>query len=127
MIHIYHRKTCGSSKRAMKWLDLCQLDYKAYSIESISKQELLRVLQLTDFGTHDLVKHRGDEYTLKKIEQMNVMSLDHALDYLQQSPEILRTPIIVSDTKLLIGYNDSEIRKFIPKSRRRVTLTTHII
>ncbi|WEZ93328.1 ArsC/Spx/MgsR family protein (plasmid) [Lactiplantibacillus plantarum] len=48
------------------------------------------------------------------------LPLNTALQILCDYPKLLRRPIIVSNTKLQIGFNEDEIRKFIPRSIRRL-------
>ena len=47
------------------------------------------------------------------------MTLNEALDYLLSNSDLLPTPIIMDEKNFLIGYNENEIRKFLPKKLRR--------
>lgn len=47
------------------------------------------------------------------------MTLNEALDYLLSNSDLLPTPIIMDGKNFLIGYNENEIRKFLPKELRR--------
>ena len=118
MVIIYYRKTCSSSKRALKWFDDHNIEYKKYQIERITKQKLLLLLSLTDNGIGDIVKSERHKKTREKLRNLYGMNLNEAIEYLQEHPEILRTPIIISHNKVLIGYHNTEIRTFIPDSKR---------
>ena len=37
-----------------------------------------------------------------------------------ENPSILRRPIIIDDNKIQIGYNDDDIRVFIPRELRNL-------
>lgn len=54
---------------------------------------------------------------MKSIEEM---SLESAFTFLQEHLELLYTPIIFDNKKLLLGYDNEDIRKFITKEKRRV-------
>ena len=46
------------------------------------------------------------------------MTLNDALFYIQAHSEVLRTPIIISQKKILVGFNSDDIRQFIPHTNR---------
>ncbi|UKI48962.1 MAG: hypothetical protein L6U99_09045 [Clostridium sp.] len=46
------------------------------------------------------------------------MSFNEACDFLINNPSALKRPILVDDNKLQVGYNNEEIRTFIPKEQR---------
>lgn len=118
MVTIYYRKNCNSSKKALQWLKKHNIKYQGYSTNNIPKDTLLHILSLTDEGFTNILKIQGDKQTQLKIKKLYQMSTYSALTYLKKHPEILRSPIIFSENKILIGYNDDEIRKFIPQPHR---------
>ena len=95
------------------------IDYQIHRVEQISREELLYSLSLSENGLDDLVKLQGSAETLKKIKTLYGVKLNEALDYLKQHPEVLRTPIILTKNKLWVGYQEAEIRQFVPRSRRK--------
>lgn len=115
MITVYYKKSCTSSKKAIKWLDNHNIKYNKCIISKISQKDLIHVLSLTDNGLESIVKTQGQSKIKKKIASLYELTFNGALDYLKSNSEILRTPIIFSDKKLLIGYHDVEIRQFISK------------
>ncbi|WP_426423760.1 ArsC/Spx/MgsR family protein [Pediococcus acidilactici] len=46
------------------------------------------------------------------------MPLSEAVRVLSQKPQLLRRPIIFDDHRLLSGFNQDEIRMFIPREQR---------
>ena len=54
------------------------------------------------------------------IESLKVSELEKLII---ENPSILRRPIIVEDNKLQVGYNEEEIRVFIPKEIRKILMT----
>ena len=118
MITVYYRKTCSSSRRAVEWMKEHQIDYQLYRVEQISKEEILNILSLSENGLDDLVKLQGSAETLKKIKVLYSMCLNDAISYLKLHPEVLKTPIMFTRKKLLIGYHEAEIRQFVPRSKR---------
>lgn len=50
---------------------------------------------------------------------MDKMDFNDTVDFLLNHTELLKTPILIDKNKLMIGFNAEEIRKFIPKNRRK--------
>lgn len=48
------------------------------------------------------------------------MPLNEALKLLCDHPKLLRRPIIISDSKIQVGFNEDDIRQFIPRPVRRL-------
>ena len=46
------------------------------------------------------------------------MKLNELMDFIIDNPTILKRPIIVDDRKIQVGYNQEDIRVFIPHARR---------
>ena len=46
-------------------------------------------------------------------------SLDELYELIYHHPEILRKPIIIDQRRIQVGYNESEIRQFVPRRVRR--------
>ncbi len=40
----------------------------------------------------------------------------------EKDPSLLRRPIIMDDRRLQVGYNEDEIRRFLPRKVRRLEL-----
>ena len=50
------------------------------------------------------------------------LSIDQLLDLVEKNPSLLRRPIIMDDRRLQVGYNEDEIRRFLPRKVRRLEL-----
>lgn len=48
------------------------------------------------------------------------MTLNELFDVLNQNRLLLKRPLLVDEDRLLIGYNEDDIRKFIPRHIRRI-------
>lgn len=122
MITIYYRKTCNSSKRALDWLTEQNLHFQAKDISEISICEIYHLLPITDAGMESIVKSKlKGNLTIKlKLEVLEDLSFKEGVLYLKTHPELFQTPLIIEGEKYLVGFNNEEIRKFIPKIFRRL-------
>jgi regulatory protein spx len=50
------------------------------------------------------------------------LSLPDLLKLVQENPGLLRRPIMVDDKRLQVGFNEDEIRRFLPREVRAIEL-----
>lgn len=46
------------------------------------------------------------------------ISLSQAIKIISENPQIMRRPIIMDEKRLHVGYNEEEIRAFLPRTVR---------
>nr|WP_284143082.1 ArsC/Spx/MgsR family protein [Pediococcus acidilactici] len=77
------------------------------------------MLQYTYNGIDDFISTKSNAYhQLSKTTPIEDMPLSEAVRVLSQTPQLLRRPIIFDDHRLLSGFNQDEIRMFIPREQR---------
>lgn len=122
MIKIYTTPSCSSCRKAKKWMNDLHLDYKEVNllVQELSEDELKYMLTRTENGAEDIVSKRS-----KVIKDGNVdiedMSVSELIEFLREHPSALRRPIIIDERRFQVGYNDDEIRAFIPKEIRELS------
>lgn len=122
MIHIYTTPSCSSCRKAKKWFDQYEIPYQEKNIFSIklSRQDIYNILRNSENGFEDIISTRS-----KIIKENNIdiesMTISELTDFIVENPSILRRPIIFDDKKMQIGYNDEEIRVFLPRELRDMT------
>lgn len=121
MIKLYYRSRCSSSTKAIDWFKKYKIDVRIKSCNSITREELIVVLSSTENGTSDIIKQftRVKDDDKYKINSIQNMSLNEAIDFIKQNTGLLKTPIIIGDKGVLIGYNENRIRIFLSKKYRR--------
>ena len=48
------------------------------------------------------------------------LSLSQVIDLIQENPRILKSPILIDEKRLQVGYKEDDIRAFLPRSIRNV-------
>lgn len=121
MIKVYFRGSCGSSRRAFSWFEKYNINVQKYQISKMIRSDLVKLLKLSDEGLKDIIKRSGKSSSEVRdaISYMELLSFNEALDFVLSHPYVLQTPIIIDGNNYLIGYNEDEIRKFLPKEYRR--------
>lgn len=123
MVNLYTSPSCTSCRKAKAWLEEHGIQYKERNIfsEPLSAAEIKQVLQLTENGTEEIVSRR-----LKVFQELDVdlddLSLKQLIDLIEKNPGLLRRPILVDDKRLQVGYNEDEIRRFLPRKVRQLEL-----
>lgn len=123
MIKLYVSPSCTSCRKAKSWLEEQNLEYVEKNIyhEPLTKDEIKEILMLTDEGTEEIISYRSQAY--KSLEEdINKLSMSELLDLLIEEPSLIRRPIIMDDRRLQIGYNEEEIRMFLPRKIRDLRL-----
>jgi regulatory protein spx len=129
MIKIYTISSCNSSKKAKKWLRLHGLEFEEIDLRAskMKRGEFNHLLSLTKLGTEELFSKRNVAYK-KLIDEINIgsLSMKDFFIRIQQNQMILKRPIIVDENNLQIGYNEDDIRKFLPRIVREIEIKKHI-
>lgn len=119
MVNLYTSPSCTSCRKARSWLKEHNIPFKERNIFSdpLSKDEIKQVLRMTEDGTEEIISTRS-----KVFQELNLnlddLTMDELLDLIQKNPGLLRRPIIMDEKRLQVGYNEDEIRRFLPREVR---------
>ncbi|WP_283678905.1 transcriptional regulator Spx [Lentilactobacillus sp. Marseille-Q4993] len=126
-VEFYTTPSCTSCRKAKSWLDENQVPYRERNIfaNPLTKDELKKILILSEEGTEGLISTRSFAFNQYR-DKLADMTIDELLDLLSSHPEMIRRPIMVDNKRLQIGFNDDEIRRFLPRHIRKVALAQMI-
>lgn len=119
-VKVYTSPSCASCRKAKKWLNDFGIDYveKNIFVSKLNREELKAILEKTEHGFDDIISTRSKVFK-EKSASIEDMSINELLDFIEANPSVLKRPIIIDDRRLQIGYNDEEIRVFIPRELRQ--------
>lgn len=123
MVTLYTSPSCTSCRKARAWLKEHNIPFKERNIfsEPLNKNEIKTILRMTEDGTEEIISTRS-----KIFQQLNIkiddLSVNELLDLVQENPGLLRRPIILDKKRLQVGYNEDEIRRFLPREVRALEL-----
>ncbi|MDO7803005.1 transcriptional regulator SpxA [Pediococcus acidilactici] len=123
MVNLYTSPSCTSCRKAKAWLEEHGIQYKERNIfsEPLSAAEIKQVLQLTENGTEEIVSRRSKVFQELDVD-LDDLSLKQLIDLIEKNPGLLQRPILVDDKRLQVGYNEDEIRRFLPRKVRQLEL-----
>ena len=121
MIKIYTISSCTSCKKAKAWLNAHQLPYKEQNLgkEPLTREEILAILTKTENGIESIVSSKN-RYAKALDCNLDELSLSEVIDLIQENPRILKSPILIDENRLQVGYKEDDIRAFLPRSIRNV-------
>jgi regulatory protein spx len=125
MIQIYTTPSCSSCRKAKKWFEEHRIEYREKNIFNIklTKDDIFLMLKNTENGFDDIISTRSKVFQEQNLD-IEDMSMRDLTDFIIKNPSVLRRPIIIEDKKMQVGYNEDEIRTFIPKRLREIIMCT---
>ena len=125
MIKIYVSPSCTSCRKVKKWFDEHKIPYIEKNIfgPELDEEELKEILSKSENGTEDIISPRSKIMKEQDID-IDDMKISELLKFVQKNPSILKRPIMVDDHRIQVGYNEEEIRTFIPREAREIVINT---
>ena len=119
VVTLFTSPSCTSCRKAKAWLIENDIEFVERNIfsEALTTDEIKNILSITDLGKVDIISFRSKTFQ-KLILDIESMSIQQLYKVIQDNPGMLRRPIIVDDKRLQVGYNEDEIRRFLPKEIR---------
>lgn len=123
MVTLYTSPSCTSCRKAKQWLEDHNIPYKERNIftESLSLDEIKEILRMTEDGTDEIISTRSKTFQKLNVN-LDTLPLPKLLELIQKNPGLLRRPIIIDEKRLQVGYNEDEIRRFLPRVVRTFQL-----
>lgn len=123
MVTLYTSPSCTSCRKARAWLTEQNIPFKERNIfsEPLSVNEIKQILQITEDGTEEIISKRSKVYQDLDVD-LDELPLKELFALIRQNPGLLRRPIIMDDKRLQVGYNEDEIRRFLPRDVRAMEL-----
>ena len=123
MVTLFLAPSSGSSRKARAWLTAHQIPFveRNLAVEPLSLAEIKSILKMSKNGTDDIISKRSKAYQALNID-LDELSLSQLTTLIQTHPGLVRRPIILDDKRILVGYNEDEIRRFLPRQVRRLEL-----
>ena len=123
MVTLYTSPSCTSCRKAKAWLQENGIPFKERNIfsEPLSLNEIKNILRMTEDGTEDIISKRSKAYQKLSVD-LNDLSMKDLFKLISKNPGLLRRPIVIDDKRLQVGYNEDEIRRFLPRKVRELEL-----
>lgn len=123
MVTLFTSPSCTSCRKAKAWLQEHDIPYTERNIfsENLSIDEIKAILRMTEDGTDEIISTRSKTFQKLNVD-IDSLPLQDLYDIIQKNPGLLRRPIILDEKRLQVGYNEDEIRRFLPRKVRTFQL-----
>jgi regulatory protein spx len=119
MVTLYNTPSCASCRKAKAWFDEHQIPYKERNIlsEKLTLDEIKNILHFTEDGTDEIISTKSKAFQKLNIN-IDSLSLRELYAIIKENPGVLRKPLILDEKRLQVGFNEEEIRSFLPRYMR---------
>lgn len=119
MVTVYTTNSCASCRKAKRWLKEFNVNFKEINISNtmMTREDIVKILENTENGFEDIISTRSKIITESNVD-LDSMKFNDLVEFIINNPSVLKRPIIIDNRKIQIGYNDEDIRVFIPKEVR---------
>ena len=123
MVTLYTSPSCTSCRKAKAWLQENGIPFKERNIfsEPLNIDEIKNILRMTEDGTEDIISKRSKAYSKLNVD-LDELPMKQLYKLISKNPGLLRRPIIVDEKRVQVGYNEDEIRRFLPRQVRELEL-----
>lgn len=123
MITIFTTPSCSSCRKAKKWLEDHKISYHEKNLfnQPITEKDIDMMLENAENGFEDIISTRSKVFKENDLD-VEDMRISELKAFIIENPSVLKRPIIIDNDKMQVGYNDEEIRIFIPKRLRELIM-----
>jgi regulatory protein spx len=119
MVTLYITPSCTSCRKARAWFDEHGIEYTERNIlaDPLRADEIKAILRLTEDGTEEIISKNSNTYKELDVD-IDSLPLKQLYQLIMDNPKILKRPIMLDEKRIQVGYNDEEIRSFLPRKLR---------
>ncbi|SHG59875.1 transcriptional regulator Spx [Ornithinibacillus halophilus] len=112
---------CSSTRKAKQWFVNNDIEFTERNIlkEPLTVEELQGILRMTVEGTEEIISTRSKVYKELDLD-IDSLPLIELLEIIHQHPRLLRSPIIIDEKRIQVGYHIDDIRQFLPRKTREI-------
>jgi arsenate reductase len=113
-IIIYHNSKCSKSRKALEIIRSKNIEPTIilYLKNKLSKIEVKNLLSKLGLSIRDILRTGEDEYKKNNLKNEN-LSDDELIEFLIKFPKLLERPIVVKNSKAVIGRPPENILTFL--------------
>lgn len=123
MVTLLTSPSCSSCRKARAWLEENNIPFKERNIfaSPLTVEEVKEVIRMTENGTDEIISTRSKAFQDLNVD-LDSLSLQTLIKLISENPGLLRRPIIYDEKRLQVGFNETEIRRFLPRKVREYYL-----
>ncbi len=111
MYTLYGISNCTTVKKAKDWLNGHNIEYQFHDYRKHGLTEDLLKSFDEKLGWETILNKRSTSWRKLTDEQRETVSQQTALQYMQESPTLIKRPILDTGEKLVIGFTDEHYQQ----------------
>lgn len=123
MVTLFTSPSCTSCRKAKSWLEDHDIEFVERNLfaDPLSVEEVKQVIRMTEDGTDEIISTRSKAFQELDVD-LDSMPLQQLFQLISDHPGLLRRPILLDEKRIQVGYNEAEIRRFLPRKVRTFQL-----
>ncbi|MDH2434553.1 ArsC family reductase [Pokkaliibacter sp. MBI-7] len=113
MITLYGIKNCDTIKKARKWLEARQLDYRFhdYRVDGLTQEQLTSWCD--ELGWQALLNTRGTTWRGLSDEQKSDMDSQRAIALMLEQPALIKRPLLDTGSSRHLGFKEADYAQWL--------------
>ena len=108
---LYGIANCDTIKKARRWLEGCDIAYEFHDYRKQGLDRELLTSMESELGWEDMLNRRGTTWRNLPAELKDNIDRESALQVMLDNPAIIKRPILASDNRLCIGFDDRQYQE----------------
>lgn len=104
MMTLYGISNCSTVKKAKDWLQANHIDYQFHDYRQQGLSADLLEKMETELGWETMLNKRSTSWRQLNEEQQKTISKQTALQYMLQTPTLIKRPILNTGEKMIVGF-----------------------
>jgi Spx/MgsR family transcriptional regulator len=105
MVTLYGIKNCDTVRKARRWLDDHQVEYRFHDLRADGLTPDLLDRWLQDPGWEQLINRRGTTWRKLPEKQRNTIEAGTARDIMLANPAIIKRPVVDTGSGRYVGFS----------------------
>ena len=105
MVTIYGIRNCDTMKKAMRWLDEHEVDYRFHDYRKEGLDAARLKAWEKELGWETLLNRRGQLWRKLPQTQRDTINRDSALQLMQANPGIIKRPVLDLGQRRVVGFS----------------------
>jgi Spx/MgsR family transcriptional regulator len=106
MVTLYGIKNCDTVRKARRWLEAHDIDYRFHDFRADSLSEDMLTAWIEELGWEQLLNRRGTTWRKLPETERNAIDRDRALHLMLTQPAIIRRPVLDTDGSRRVGFSE---------------------
>lgn len=108
---IYGIKNCDTMKKAFQWFDKHEIAYDFHDYKKLEVDQAIVAKAFETFGWEETLNRKGTTWRKLPEDVRENMTKAKAMAIALENPSILKRPLIVTGSKMLLGFDAAVLQK----------------